>query len=206
MDLDECALGTDTCAPGEVCVNTQGGFECEDAACMPPRIVCGEACVDPNTDNSHCGACGNVCGAGKTCSSGVCLGAGHLQFTATWSREGDADLFVITPTSKRIFYNNKGPNEDTDFGQFDVDDRTGDGPENIFWASDRSPPRGTYNICLRVGAFNPSPSPAAPVNYNVRVRRPGQPDLDFAGVVTQSRSVQLCLPTEPAYVGSISYP
>ncbi|MFY2560737.1 DUF4215 domain-containing protein [Corallococcus terminator] len=205
-DIDECALGTDTCAPEEVCVNTPGGFECEESTCAPPRIVCGEACVDPNTDNNHCGACGYVCGAGKACSSGVCLGTGNLQFTATWSRNGDADLFVFTPTGKRIFYNNRGPNEGTGFGALDVDDLTGDGPENIFWAPDRTPPAGTYNICLRVGAFNPPPSPGAPVNYNVRVRRPGQPDLDFTGVVTQNRSVQLCLPSEPAFVGSVVYP
>ena len=205
-DIDECALGTDTCAEGEVCVNTPGGFECEEPACVPPRIVCGDFCVDPNTDNNNCGACGTVCGEGKACTGGVCVGTGNLQFTATWSRNGDADLIVITPNGKRIFYGNRGPSAETDFGSLDVDDQTGDGPENIFWAPGRTPPGGTYNICLRVGGFNPPPSPQAPVNYAVRVRRTGQLDVEFRGVATQSRSVQLCLPSEPAFVGSVVYP
>ncbi|WP_240357139.1 DUF4215 domain-containing protein [Myxococcus eversor] len=205
-DIDECALGTDTCAPGEVCVNTPGGFECQARACVPPRIVCGGFCVDPNTDNNNCGACGNVCGEGKTCSSGVCLGTGTLQFTATWSRNGDADLIVATPRGKRIFYGNRGPNEGTDFGELDVDDTAGDGPENIFWAPDRTPPAGNYNFCLRVGNFNPAPSPTNPVEYNIRVRRPGQPDFSFVGSATQNRPLGMCVPGEPAYVGSIPYP
>ncbi|WP_323389814.1 hypothetical protein [Myxococcus qinghaiensis] len=44
---------TDTCTWGEVCVNTPGGFECEEPVCEPPRLVCGETCVDPRTDSNH---------------------------------------------------------------------------------------------------------------------------------------------------------
>ncbi|AKF82896.1 EGF domain-containing protein [Myxococcus fulvus 124B02] len=206
VDIDECALGTDTCAPDEVCVNTPGGFECEAPACSPPRIICAEACVDPRTDNNHCGGCGNVCGQGTACTEGVCLGTGNLQFTATWSRNGDADLYVKTPNNKLIFFGNRGPSEQTDFGALDVDDTAGDGPENIFWAQDRTPPSGTYEVCLRVGGFNPPPSPAQPVSYSIRVRRPGQQDLAFSGVATQPVIISNCVAGQPGHVASVVYP
>ena len=35
-------------------------------------LLCGTDCVDPNTNSSNCGACGNVCPSGKTCSGGKC--------------------------------------------------------------------------------------------------------------------------------------
>ncbi|NTX05785.1 DUF4215 domain-containing protein, partial [Myxococcus sp. CA040A] len=199
-DIDECALGTDTCDWGEVCVNTPGGFECEEPACEPPLLVCGETCVDPRTDNNNCGGCGNVCVQGTACSSGVCLGTGNLQFTATWSRSGDADIYVRTPTGKLIYFLNKGPSEATDFGQLDVDSR-GTGPENIFWAADRTPPSGTYNICFEAFAFGP-----APLSFTIVVRRPGQPDVNFSGTYTARAVVQQCIPGESGYAGSITYP
>jgi len=34
--------------------------------------ACNSGCVDTNRDNANCGACGNACGAGATCTSGVC--------------------------------------------------------------------------------------------------------------------------------------
>jgi hypothetical protein len=36
------------------------------------QAACSGACKNLQTDNSHCGACGNPCGAGQTCCSGVC--------------------------------------------------------------------------------------------------------------------------------------
>jgi len=40
--------------------------------CPPAFGRCNGACVDPDTDPAHCGACGNACGAGETCASGAC--------------------------------------------------------------------------------------------------------------------------------------
>jgi hypothetical protein len=37
--------------------------------------VCGGACTDTKTDLANCGACGNACGAGQSCTGGVCAGA-----------------------------------------------------------------------------------------------------------------------------------
>ncbi|MCP3063284.1 EGF domain-containing protein [Myxococcus sp. K38C18041901] len=205
-DIDECANGTDTCAPEEVCVNTPGGFECEAPACLPPRLVCDGVCVDPSSNDSHCGACGNACGPGRNCAVGTCVGTGTLQFTATWGREGDADLAVDTPTGKRIFFANRGPDEGTDFGELDVDAMGGMGPENVFWASGRTPPSGTYDVCLYSVSFSPAPSPETPVPYVLRVRRLGQADLVITGQVTVSPRSFECAPGEDGHIASVSYP
>jgi hypothetical protein len=42
------------------------------ASCKAPKTMCGARCVNLNTAPKNCGACGNVCAAGKTCSNGVC--------------------------------------------------------------------------------------------------------------------------------------
>jgi uncharacterized protein YfaP (DUF2135 family) len=97
------------------------------------------------------------------------VGTRHLQITATWSRPGDADLYVLTPGGRLIHYANRGPDANTEFGELDVDDQTGTGPENIFWAIGRFPPVGTYNVCLAAVGFDPAPSPATSVSYTVRV-------------------------------------
>jgi hypothetical protein len=45
----------------------------EEAGCAAPRKVCGGACVDLQTDASHCGACGNACTElGLSCVAGAC--------------------------------------------------------------------------------------------------------------------------------------
>ncbi|MCB9786920.1 MAG: DUF1929 domain-containing protein [Deltaproteobacteria bacterium] len=41
QDLDECADGTDTCAPDAVCSNTDGGYDC---ACLPGFYGDGQSC------------------------------------------------------------------------------------------------------------------------------------------------------------------
>jgi hypothetical protein len=40
--------------------------------CPTGQALCGDACVDPQADNAHCGACGNACAGGTACSSGRC--------------------------------------------------------------------------------------------------------------------------------------
>lgn len=40
--------------------------------CRGDATVCGDTCVSLRTDVANCGACGNVCPAGQTCSQGAC--------------------------------------------------------------------------------------------------------------------------------------
>ncbi len=45
------------------------------AACAAGELRCGDACVQPQTDPAHCGACGNRCtlsNATATCTDGAC--------------------------------------------------------------------------------------------------------------------------------------
>lgn len=41
-------------------------------SCRAPLTACGELCIDPRTNNVHCGGCGNVCPTGATCTDGSC--------------------------------------------------------------------------------------------------------------------------------------
>ncbi|RJS23108.1 EGF domain-containing protein [Corallococcus sp. H22C18031201] len=204
-DVDECYQGTAQCAPGELCVNTPGGYTCQPD-CLAPRTVCGGACVDTRTDVLHCGACGQACAYGGSCALGVCVGGGALQFTATWNRDGDADLLVRTPTGKLISFWNPGPSDTTDRGILDVDARKGLGPENIYWPLGTTPPSGTYDICLSLTTFTPDVDVSAPVQAHVVVRRPGQLERVFDTPRIQPSLNFECAPSEANYVGSITYP
>jgi endo-1,3(4)-beta-glucanase len=42
------------------------------AACPGGSLSCGGACVQPQTDALHCGACGTACAAGHACVGGAC--------------------------------------------------------------------------------------------------------------------------------------
>jgi hypothetical protein len=41
-------------------------------ACTTGQTLCDGACVNAQTDNNNCGACGRVCGGGTTCVTGTC--------------------------------------------------------------------------------------------------------------------------------------
>lgn len=47
-------------------------FSMGGPACSPPSLDCGGSCINPMSDATHCGRCGNACPSGQTCSSGVC--------------------------------------------------------------------------------------------------------------------------------------
>jgi len=42
----------------------------DDDTCQ--NTICNSVCVDTDTDDSNCGACGSVCGPGTTCVNGAC--------------------------------------------------------------------------------------------------------------------------------------
>ncbi|TAK32462.1 MAG: hypothetical protein EPO40_02450 [Myxococcaceae bacterium] len=43
-----------------------------EVACGDGRDLCGGACTVLQRDPTHCGACGNICGAGMRCALGAC--------------------------------------------------------------------------------------------------------------------------------------
>jgi hypothetical protein len=72
-------------APGQACSRNDQccSAYCEQRRTAPARTrnkcqcpagntICGNDCADLQTDERHCGACGNACGAGETCCNGAC--------------------------------------------------------------------------------------------------------------------------------------
>lgn len=52
---------------------TETGPSCvDDADCTGPEQCCSNACVDPMSNNSHCGGCSNTCPDSESCVEGTC--------------------------------------------------------------------------------------------------------------------------------------
>lgn len=64
------AEGATCTAHRECCSRRCTGGEC--GACPPGKELCQSGCVDLQTDDDNCGACGTACGAGQVCISGAC--------------------------------------------------------------------------------------------------------------------------------------
>ena len=126
----------------------------------------------------------------------------------TWSRPGDGDIVVATPSGRNIFWQNRGPTAATDNGFLDQDDQAGTGPENVYWpSSGPNPPAGTYHMCFQPYAFDPAPSPENPVVASMNIRRPDGTITTLTKTVTQRYSFNnQCSPTSSSFMGSITYP
>jgi len=63
---------TDKACVGVVCPT---GLTCSQGTCVcaAGRLTCGGGCVDPQTDDAHCGGCGHACAATEACVQGACL-------------------------------------------------------------------------------------------------------------------------------------
>jgi len=194
-DIDECAAGLDNCTGATTCVNTPGSFTCD---CLPPAAFCNNVCIDTSSDPLNCGGCGVACAASQACVNGTCVGTGNLQVTLVWVTPGDMDLHVVTPTGNHIYWSNKGPSATTDFGELDVDDISGTGPENIFWDAAYTPPSGNYDVCV-------VPYGVAS-DYTLTIKRPGQADIVLPGTYAASQSSSTCDTSSPFYVTSFTYP
>jgi hypothetical protein len=69
-------------APGDAgYVSTPGAYSLAiddiefigNTACTTGLTICGTGCVDTQTNNAHCGACGNACSATRSCQAGKCI-------------------------------------------------------------------------------------------------------------------------------------
>lgn len=50
-----------------------GGVTPDAPTCSPGLDLCGSVCVDLDTDDANCGACGNGCADGQACMEGACV-------------------------------------------------------------------------------------------------------------------------------------
>jgi hypothetical protein len=91
-----CSAGACALPPTQACPNGQScsGNTC---ACAPPMTTCSGSCLNPQTDASNCGGCGQACSASNgtsTCTTGACsmasCAAGYLDCSASEnvSRDG----------------------------------------------------------------------------------------------------------------------
>ena len=80
-----CGLGQKTCNETGSWGACEKGLVCKDdefcnsgscqpkPACKQGEVICAENCVDPQTNNDHCGSCGHSCKAYETCLQGKCV-------------------------------------------------------------------------------------------------------------------------------------
>lgn len=115
---------------------------------------------------------------------------------------------VTTPNNNTIYYNNIGPSILTDQGQLDVDDKTGTGPENVFWSNSSSvPPTGTYYVCFSQYNFFPNASSTDPIIASVKISRSTSSTLTFTKNFTFSyQDYATCDSFSPNLLGSFTYP
>jgi len=170
----EVAPGTCVCPSGTQYASTPGTCSTGRCTCVVGTQWNGQACIaipppppppPPPPQNS----CGVGCPGGQVCVNGYCVGTGDLRFTLTWDRPGDLDLRVVTPSGREIFYGA----QNFDGGRLDRDDRTGTGPENIFW--NQPPPPGRYLVCV-----DPYRITSA-ANFQLTVASTGLPPRVFSG-------------------------
>ncbi|CAF3104041.1 unnamed protein product [Rotaria sp. Silwood2] len=148
-----------------------------------------------------------MCQSYQQCVSGKCIDRGVLSFTLTWNRVGDGDIVITIPNGNTIMYSKSGPNAQTNYGQLDIDDKTGMGPENVYW-NYTEPDRGIYLVCFQQYVFSPFATPSNPITAVVEVKRTGQALQTFRKTFTQRMPDPLpnsCRETYDTYMGSIFY-
>jgi hypothetical protein len=200
------------------CIDNSGTSNYEYCMCDKQAAECFKqslATFNPANENvssssvcqpSSIHVCVPECPTYQTCSNGVCVGVGEFGISVTWSRPGDGDIHVTTPSQKWIYYRVKGPSASTDQGQLDHDDRTGTGPENVFW--NVTAPIGVYHICFDQYSFISPSSPTNPITATFIIRRPARAPYTLTKTFTSGvrLNTHKCDPSLPSFVGSVEYP
>lgn len=121
-----------------------------------------------------------------------------------WSRPGDGDIYATTPSNMSIYWDNKGPSNETDLGELDLDDED-TGPGNVFWSN--TPPTGTYHLCFNQYDFDTPSSVFNPITVTFKVRKLNAGTQTFTKTFTDGDSDSgTCSPTLSEYVVSVDYP
>lgn len=69
--------------------------------CFEPRVTCGDDCILLDSSPDHCGECGNACGDGESCKSGVCQARANASWddaAPTYSDDGGCQVGVRAPS------------------------------------------------------------------------------------------------------------
>ena len=193
-----CPVQADV-APGSCVCPSNTTWQATQASCAAGRCGCamglqwnGSYCAQPPPPPPPPPPmCQGGCRPNQVCVNGACVGTGDLRFTLTWDQPGDVDLYVVTPGGRTISYRAR----QADSGTLDRDDRTGTGPENVFWADD--PPAGTYLVCVNPYRIQ------RPTNFTVQVVRSGLPTQTMQGSLPSSRQPSGCQQGGRDFLGAI---
>jgi hypothetical protein len=121
-------------------------------------------------------------GSGTERVQGTVVKVGDPQFTLIWQGRADIDLHVQEPGGSHIYWppeSRKGAQG----GELDVDNRTGPGPENVFYATGQGP-NGNYRWYVEYYGSAPGQPFQGAVRWRVRVKHQGQLS-EYRGVLQQ---------------------
>lgn len=156
--------------------------------CGGVQTECVASCEELLTDETHCGLCDWPCSDGQLCENASCVTDGRFRITLNWSRDGDGDLFVLTPLENLISWENPGMDEGTDWG-FLEDTSWSTGPENLTWPEEMLPPTGVYHICAWAYDFEPIVRERDPVTFTVDVYLNGEKVRTVSRTVSEQLAV-----------------
>jgi len=131
-----------------------------------------------------------------------------LSFVAIDKDEEYSSNCFIYSLNKIIYFNNPGPSNATDEGKQDVDNKSGKGPENVFWKDGGPlPPNGTYYICFSQYSFKSNASLSNPIVATVIVTYSSNTVLTYTKNFTSYyRDYTDCDTSSTGFLYSVSYP
>ena len=114
--------------------------------------------------------------------------SGDVQISLEWSNGNDLDLWVICPSSEKIYFQHRRSacqgNLDVDMNAGGVDSETP--VENVFWPPRRAP-RGRYQVYVHHYRSHGFPDPSS---FRVRIKYGGR-SKDFKGSVSRGQPAAL---------------
>jgi hypothetical protein len=83
-----CPFDTSTLPGGGPDGHCNLDSRCNITCCGDSLTACKGSCVDTNTDNDNCGACGHACPSSQTCTGGVCTCINYMGTGCYWQETG----------------------------------------------------------------------------------------------------------------------